>query len=412
MNNNFEFNIENTNLNNKDLRAKSLDFFNKNGFPNKRIEEWKFTDLEKIIKNNFQELKFNNLISQEQIKIDLIKDFDHNSIILIDGNFKSKNFKYEKESNIKVEKYSKKLTKYDISKSSLINLNNALSTDGYSLEILNQYKFNKPLIIYNFFSNNVKNKIINNTNFIEIKNNSSLEIIEYHSDISQSNFFYNNKTIIKVGKNSTLKKYNLQGCKSNGFYYKFIDTSIDENSNYENFIFTSGVKFNKIDENICINGEKANCTIQSALLLDLNSHQEIKTEVKHLKPNCSSYQKIKNVLKDNSKGAYQGKIFVKEIAQKTDAYQLSKALILSEKAEFNAKPELEIYADDVKCSHGSTSGNMNEDSIFYLMTRGLSRKKAKELLTKAFLNEVIDNLENFEIKKLIEKNMDRQINGH
>ena len=106
------------------------------------------------------------------------------------------------------------------------------------------------------------------------------------------------------------------------------------------------------------------------------------------------------------------KIFVKDLAQKTDAYQLSKALLLNESSEFNAKPELEIYADDVKCSHGSTSGSINEDSIYYLMTRGISRKNAIEILTKAFLFEIADKITDIKIKKFIEKNLDRQIYGN
>ena len=123
--------------------------------------------------------------------------------------------------------------------------------------------------------------------------------------------------------------------------------------------------------------EKCNCFILAGLNLAEGEHQEIKTRVNHLAPNCKSYQKIKNVLESDSIGIYQGKIFVKDIAQKTDAYQLSKALILDDKAEFNAKPELEIYADDVKCSHGSTSGSIDEDAIHYLMTRGIELSKAK-----------------------------------
>ena len=118
--------------------------------------------------------------------------------------------------------------------------------------------------------------------------------------------------------------------------------------------------------------------------MDKEEHQEIKTKINHLAPNCKVFQKIKNVLENNSVGVYQGKIFVKDIAQKTDAYQLSKALILNDMAEFNAKPELEIYADDVKCSHGSSSGSIDEDAIRYLMTRGIERSKAKKLLINGF----------------------------
>ena len=116
----------------------------------------------------------------------------------------------------------------------------------------------------------------------------------------------------------------------------------------------------------------------------------MKTRVNHLFPNCKSYQKVKNVLNADSKGVYQGKIFVKDVAQKTDAYQLSKAILLSEENEFDSKPELEIYADDVKCSHGSTSGSLDKDSIHYLMTRGLSKKESTKLLVNGFLNEVAE----------------------
>ena len=117
-------------------------------------------------------------------------------------------------------------------------------------------------------------------------------------------------------------------------------------------------------------------------------------------------------MNENGKGVYQGKIFVKDIAQKTNAYQLSKGLILDDKAEFDAKPELEIYADDVKCSHGSTSGSIDKDAIHYLMTRGVNAKTAKQLLINGFLNDVLDSISNLKIKNFLQSNMERQINGY
>ena len=151
---------------------------------------------------------------------------------------------------------------------------------------------------------------------------------------------------------------------------------------------------------------------QKSLFLNKNEHQEIKTLVNHLAPNCKSNQKVKNVLSSESKGVYQGKIYVKDIAQKTDAYQLSRALLLGENSEFNSKPELEIYADDVKCSHGSSSGNIDHDSLYYLMTRGLSQNDSKKLLIKGFLNDVVEFIKNPLIKKFIENKLDKQINAH
>ena len=116
------------------------------------------------------------------------------------------------------------------------------------------------------------------------------------------------------------------------------------------------------------------------------------------------------MLSSDSKGVYQGKIYVKEIAQKTDAYQLSKALLLNDNAEFNSKPELEIYADDVKCSHGSSSGNIDQDSLHYLMTRGLSRDDSIKLLIKGFLGDIIEFIKSPSIKKFIESKLEQQIN--
>ena len=141
-------------------------------------------------------------------------------------------------------------------------------------------------------------------------------------------------------------------------------------------------------------------------------HQEIKTRINHNTPHCHSYQKVKNVLNDESKGVYQGKIFVKNIAQKTDAYQLSKALILNDKAEFDAKPELEIYADDVKCSHGSTSGSIDFDSLHYLKSRGIPEEEALKMLIKGFLSEVLEKLNDTQLKNFLLDKLESQINGH
>ena len=183
-------------------------------------------------------------------------------------------------------------------------------------------------------------------------------------------------------------------------------------SNFSSFIFPSGLKFNKLDLEFDLEGERSECSLQAASFLDQDDHQEIKTKINHFAPNCNSYQRVKNVLNSQSKGVYQGKIFVKDIAQKTDAYQLSKAILLSENSEFDAKPELEIYADDVKCSHGSTSGSLEEDSIYYLMTRGLSRQESVKLLVNGFLNEVTDAIKSTSLKKFILAKLKEQVYEH
>ena len=390
-------------------RKENFDLFLKNGLPNKKNENWKFTDLNFIIKKNFKKLTNNDNFEFDK-KVELINDFDHNYIILVNGIFKSYDIKFEDKDKLKIESLNSLENINNQSNNNLHYLNKALSLGGFNLEVQKNYKCKKPIIIYNYFTSNLDNKIINNSNKIKLNQNSELTLIEFNIG-EKSKFLMNTFEKINIEKNSLLKSIIIQKTKSDGYFYKNISSSQDQNSSYQNFILSSGLKFNRLDININLEREKCNCFILSGLSLGENEHQEINTKINHLAPNCKSYQKIKNVLEDNSHGVYQGKIFVKDIAQKTDAYQLSKALILNDQAEFNAKPELEIYADDVKCSHGSSSGSLDEDAIHYLMTRGIELSNAKKLLINGFLSEIFENIPEEIIKNFLEKCIKEQING-
>ena len=394
----------------KDFRIKNLEFFQNTGFPNKRQEDWKFSDFQNIVNTNFDELKAENVFSRIN-KINLLKDFDHNYIFLANGNLHTSNFDHEEKNKIKIKPYKSNLN-YQLSKNPLVCLNHALAEGGYSLEVEENYKFKKVLIIYNFFTKDIKNKILNSKNEIKIKKNAELHIIEYTINESRSKFINNSYENIILGENSKFRNLYLQNSKSDGFFYKFLKNNLSFNSDYLCFIFSSGPKFNKLDLELDMLDEKSSCKVLSALFLNKKEHHEIRTRVNHLAPNCKSYQKIKNVLNSGSRGIFQGKIHVKDVAQKTDAYQLSKALLLTDDAEFDSKPELEIYADDVKCSHGSTSGSIDEDSMYYLMTRGLNRKESTKLLVKGFLNDIVEYIKNPLIKKFVEKKLKEQIHEY
>ena len=389
-------------------RKKNLELFLKNGLPNKKDENWKFSDLNFIINKNFKQITNNDdLKFDKQIK--LIDDFEHNYIILVNGIFKSCDIKYEEKKKLKIVSL-KSLEDLSLPNNNLYYLNKALSLGGFYLEVQKDYKCKRPIIIYNYFTSNLDNKIINSSNHIKLNENTELTLIEYN--IGEKNKFLKNTfEKINVGKDSSFKNIILQKSKSAGYFYKNISGSQAYNSSYQNFILSSGLKFNKIEINMNLEKDNSNCYILSGLSLGKEEHQEIKTQINHLAPNCKSYQKIKNVLESDSTGVYQGKIFVKEIAQKTDAYQLSKALILDDQAEFNAKPELEIYADDVKCSHGSTSGSIDENAIHYLMTRGIELPTAKKLLINGFINEIFENIPEEKLKFFLEKSIKEQVDG-
>jgi Fe-S cluster assembly protein SufD len=414
MKQNYDFDIEkikNLSQEEKVSRKKNLDLFYESGFPSKQVEDWKFTDLNLILNKNFDNIS-NEINFEPSKEFKAIENFEHNSIFLINGIIISTNFDHEEKSKILIKDFNQEEVMNIDPSNALALLNSALLSGGFSLEITKDYKLKKPLIVYSCFSQDLKNKILNNKNSIKLNEGSELTLIDYSDNNAQDNFIKNTIDTISLDKNSVFKNILIQNSKSNGHFYKYIKGSLEGGSSYENYILSSGLKLNKIEIEINLNKDNSSCSIYSALNLLEEQHQEIKTRINHNSPNCKSYQKIKNVLNDKSKGIYQGKIFVEKIAQKTDAYQLSKALIVSDNAEFDAKPELEIYADDVKCSHGSTSGSIDSDAVHYLMTRGISEKEAVKLLINGFLNEVLEKITNNELKIFLEKILERQISGH
>ena len=398
--------IKNLKLSKKDieLREKNLNKFIKNGFPNKRIEDWKFSDLNQIISSNIKELKFFNdeIKPGEFDQSILINNFDHNKIIFINGLISKFDFNYEEKD--KIEIIDTHETEDLDSSNSLVSLNNALKFNYVKLTIKENYSLNKPLIIYNITNKKLNSNTINQRIDFILKKNSSLKLINLFDDSSNNNFININYQF-KIEKDAILKNYKIDHKLNSNIKYFFNNIDLEHNSLAESFIFSTGSKFIKNEINCNLNDQYSSAFINGIINLKNDQHHEIKTNINHLAENTKSYQLIKSVLNDNSKGVYQGKIFVNSKAQKTDGYQLSKALLLNKNTEFDAKPELEIYADDVKCSHGSTSGNLDENSIFYLMSRGLNYQQARELLINGFLLDVIEKITDQEIKNLIKKIM-------
>ncbi len=385
-------------------KEKYLNNFLKKGFPSRKLENWKFSDLNQIIRNNIGELNFyNNFSNKNDLDSSILTNkFEHNKIVFINGKIEQIDFSSEDQKQIDIEKNRKiKIIKEE---NSLLDLNNAFNDNNYLVRIKSNYKLKKPLIVYHTTNKKLKSTNINlQLNFL-LEKNSSLRIIDIFNEKSEKNFiniFYN----FDLKKDAILKNYKIDYLKNNNIKYFYNNIDQDANSISETFILSSGSKFIKNEINCNLKDKYSSAFVNGIFSLEDQNHHEIRTTVKHLNENTKSYQLIKSVLNDKSKAVYQGKIYVDSIAQKTDGYQLSKAVLLNEDTEFNAKPELEIYADDVKCSHGSASGSLNENSIFYLRSRGLNYKEAKNLLIKGFLLDVIDKITDEEIKNFIKDTM-------
>ncbi len=402
----FENIIKNLNLSQKDIEIKkfSLDNFIEKGFPNRKEEDWRFSDLNQIIKKNIGELSFYcDYTSTNKVDTSVFVDgLEHNKIVFINGRIEKIDFDYEKKNQIEIIDQSETINKFS-NNNSLSDLNNAFTSKCFKILVKKGYQLSKPLIIYHTFNSKIWSKNINLRLDFELNEDSSLRVIDLFKEASEKNFlniFYN----FDLKENAILKNYKLDKLENKNVKYSFNNIEQDKNSISETFILSSGSNFFKNEINCNLNGKYASAFVNGIFSLNNDKHHEIRTIINHLTENTKSYQLIKSVLEQSSKAVYQGKIFVNSQAQKTDGYQLSKAILLNKESEFNAKPELEIYADDVKCSHGSASGSLNEDSIFYLMSRGLSYQQSRELLINGFLLDVVEKITDSEIKNLV-KNM-------
>ena len=402
----FEKIVKTSAFSEKDVELKKmyLNKFLETGFPTRKLENWKFSDLSQIIKKNIGELSYYNDYSLPN-KVDtsiFVEGLEHNKIVFINGRVEKVDFTHEDHDKIEINDDFKFVNRLE-DNNSLLSLNNAFTNKCYKITVKKNYSLKKPLVVYHSTNNKITSRNINLKLEFQLEQNSSLRLIDLFNDGAENNFiniFYN----FDLKENAILKNYKIDKAQNKNIRYSYNNIEQDNNSVSETFVLSSGSNFSKNEINCNLKGEYSSAFVNGIFSLNDGQHHEVRTIINHLVENTKSYQLIKSVLGKNSKSAYQGKIFVDSKAQKTDGYQLSKAILLDETSEFNAKPELEIYADDVKCSHGSASGSLDENSIFYLMSRGLNYQQSKELLINGFLLDVVEKITDTEIKNLV-KNM-------
>ena len=403
----FEKIVKTSAFSEKDVELKKmyLNKFLETGFPTRKLENWKFSDLSQIIKKNIGELSFYNDYSFPN-KVDtsiFVEGLEHNKIVFINGRVEKVDFTHEDHDKIEINDDFKFVNRLE-DNNSLLSLNNAFTNKCYKITVKKNYSLKKPLVVYHSTNNKITSRNINLKLEFQLEQNSSLRLIDLFKDRAENNFiniFYN----FDLKENAILKNYKIDNVQNKNIRYSYNNIEQANNSISETFVLSSGSNFSKNEINCNLKGEYSSAFVNGIFSLNNGQHHEVRTIINHLVENTKSYQLIKSVLGKNSKSAYQGKIFVDSKAQKTDGYQLSKAILLDETSEFNAKPELEIYADDVKCSHGSASGSLDENSIFYLMSRGLNYQQSKELLINGFLLDVIEKITDTEIKNLVKNIM-------
>ncbi len=234
---------------------------------------------------------------------------------------------------------------------------------------------------------------------IDVKDNQTVTVIERQG--GQGAYWKNTVVQIRIGNNATLRHYRMIDEAEKGVSTIFTHAKIGRDSTYESFSLVEGAGFVRNQTHAEIMGENGHCWLNGVNMLKGDQHADTTITIEHQQPNCTSKQTFKSVLDGSSHCVFQGKVHVHQIAQKTDGYQLSNALILSPTAEMDTKPELEIYADDVKCSHGATTGRLDDAPLFYLRARGIPEEEARSLLIEAFCGQAIEGVSDESVQDIV-----------
>ena len=398
-----------------DIRSEAIKAFEDKGFPTKKDEDWKYTSLNRVLKENYTLFhKKENALEYRDIKKYFIHDIDSYKIVFIDGKYSS----YLSETThdgmdicltsaalskpkyrLIIENYFNKIA----TKDSLTSLNTAFSNEGAYIHIPKNKLVEKPIQIIHFSTGNESASMLQPRNLIVVDENSHVQIIERHQSLTENPVLTNSVTEIFANKRAIVDYYKMQNDNQNASLIDNTFINQRRESICSVYTFSFGGKLTRNNLKFFQNGERINSVLKGISIIGDRQHVDHNTLVNHIEPNCESHQDYKGIFGDNAIGVFNGKVIVEKKAQKTNAFQANNNILLNDKATINTKPQLEIFADDVKCSHGCTIGQIDENALFYLRSRGIPKKEAKALLMYAFSNNVLESVKIPELKQRITK---------
>ncbi len=396
-----------------DIRSEAIKIFEDKGFPSKKEEAWKYTSLNSILKHNYSVFpKKENAIEYSDVKKYFIDDIDSYKIVFIDGKYSSHISQTTHEGmdiclmsaaltkpkyRLVIENYFNKAA----TKDGITSLNTAFSNEGAFIHIPKNKLVAKPIQILHFSTGNESAIMLQPRNLIIVEENSHVQIIERHQSLTNNPVLTNSVTEVFAKKRAIVDYYKVQNDNKNASLIDNTFFNQRQESHCSVHTFSFGGKLTRNNLNFYQHGERIDSTLKGITIIGNKQHVDHNTLVHHIEPNCESHQDYKGIFGENSTGVFNGKIIVEKEAQKTNAFQSNNNVLISDKATINTKPQLEIFADDVKCSHGCTIGQLDDNAMFYLRSRGIPEKEANALLMYAFSNNVLNSVKINELKKRI-----------
>jgi Fe-S cluster assembly protein SufD len=398
------------------IRIEAIKTFEQKGFPSKKEEAWKYTSLNAVLKNDFSVFpKEENAVNFPDVKKYFLHEIDTYKVVFIDGVFSSFMSSTTHDgldvclmsSALTKPKYKEVIDTYFNKianrEESLTALNTAFASEGAYINIPRNKVADKPIEIMYLSTGNEAALMVQPRNLIIVGENAQVQIIERHQSLNSNPVLTNAVTEIFVQERAIVDYYKIQNdvLTANLIDNTYIAQKGHSSASVHTFSFGGNITRNNL--NFYHQGERIESTLKGITIIGEKQLVDHYTLVRHAEPNCESHQNYKGIFDGNATGVFNGKIYVEKEAQKTDAFQQNNNILLSDKATINAKPQLEIFADDVKCSHGCTIGQLDERAMFYMQSRGIPKKEAKALLMYAFSNEVIESIKIPELKNRITK---------
>jgi Fe-S cluster assembly protein SufD len=376
--------------------TRALFYLEEKGIPTNKHEDYKYCNIDGILKKEFKNIsqKFSSIENIKPYKLD-----DTITLVVVNGNYSDTHSDKTILKGLHIDTFSniqdsgKKLINSiaNVESDSFIALNTAFSGNGFHLRISRYEALQMPIHVL-YINNSLSESVVNPRNIIELEENSEATIIEHYINIGSSKSFTNFVSEKFLAQNSKLDCYTIQDESMNGFGVFTNQVKVNKHANYSNTTITLSGQLVRNNHNVVLADSNCEAHLNGLFKISGNQLVDNHTLMDHQMPHCESNELYKGIIDDKSTGVFNGKIFVRKDAQKTNAYQSSKNILLSDEATINTKPQLEIYADDVKCSHGTSTGKIDNEAMFYLHTRGIGKESAKKLLLNAFAGEVIDRI--------------------
>ena len=401
-------------------RRNAMMRFEQLGFPTTRHEEWKYTNLKPILKHDYRIFQQGeHALEFKDVKRFFLHDIDTFKLIFVDGQYSSWLSETTHQGydvctfSAALQRHRHVLDKYFgtgfSDPTAPVSLNTAFAREGAFIRIAKNMAVEKPIEIIHFTTGEAGAFMNQPRNLIVLEEGAGAQIIERHQNLGSSPVFSNAASEVFVERNAHLQLYRIQ---NDSAYASLVDsTAIHQwrDSRVQTGTFTFGGRFVRNDLEFVFEEENAIAYLDGLTLIGEKEFADHHTLVDHRVPHCESHEYYKGIYDENARGVFNGKVMVRQHAQKTNAFQENKNILLGDKASVDTKPQLEIYADDVKCSHGCTVGQLDEEALFYLRSRGIGEHESKALLLYAFGDEIIQRVKIGELRKRLHKLMARKL---